>query len=136
MCIYTHICIYMYIDTRTRSYIYLRIYFLLSTISTDADSARAAPPRFGANRPETFGFQFNASRCHVHVRKAISGSIRVRKGKIAKVRRIYEYALYFYQKEYSCACASGISLRWMSECPESTFCILHTCIYMCVYMYR
>ncbi len=49
-------------------------------------SGRAAPARFGANRPETFGFKFNASKCHVHVRKAVSGSLSVRRHKIEKER--------------------------------------------------
>jgi hypothetical protein len=50
------------------------------------ESGRAAPARFGANRPETYGFEFNASKCHVHVRKAVSGSVSVRKHKIAQAR--------------------------------------------------
>jgi hypothetical protein len=49
-------------------------------------SGRAAPARFGANRPESYGFVFNASKCHVHVRKAVSGSLSVRKHKIAQAR--------------------------------------------------
>lgn len=50
------------------------------------ESGRAAPARFGANRPETYGFKFNASKCHVHVRKAVSGSLSVRRHKIEKER--------------------------------------------------
>ena len=50
------------------------------------ESGRAAPARFGANRPESFGFKFNASKCHVHVRKAVSGSLSVRRHKIEKER--------------------------------------------------
>ena len=48
------------------------------------NSARAAPMRFGAHRPDTYGFRFNASRCHAHVRKSISGSLAARKAKAAK----------------------------------------------------
>lgn len=50
----------------------------------DYESARAPPPRFGQNRPETFGFKFNASKCLHHVRKAVSGSIALRKDKAKK----------------------------------------------------
>jgi hypothetical protein len=47
-------------------------------------SARAAPARFGANRPETYGFKFNSSKCHGHVRKSVSGSVSVRRDKAAR----------------------------------------------------
>ena len=50
----------------------------------DRSSARAAPARFGAHRPETFGFRFNASKCDYHVRRAVAGSVSVRRDKAAK----------------------------------------------------
>lgn len=50
----------------------------------DTSSARAAPARFGANRPETFGFRFNASKCDGHVRRAVAGSVGVRRDRAAK----------------------------------------------------
>ena len=78
-------------------------------------SARAAPARFGANRPETYGFKFNASKCHAHVRKSMSGSVSVRRDKAARARA-REAAERDKSRQIHIAPGQGVTLADMLRC--------------------
>ena len=84
-------------------------------------SARAAPARFGANRPETYGFKFNSSKCHGHVRKSVSGSVSVRRDKAARAL-VREAAEREKARQIHITPGQGVTLadmlRWVSLTPS------------------